>query len=81
MKWVLRLKHWQIFLIRLLGYLPLAFSFSQNEILGWIIKAIAIFILYGWFVLIGLEIIELSKKRILSTGLFIFNNLYARNKY
>jgi len=71
---ILKLKHWQIFLIFCLGSLTSNFTLENEEFVTAVINAFGLIIYFFWYFSVGLELTEYLPPRIeLPKTLFIIN--------
>lgn len=74
MNFVLSLKHWQVFLIFLVGSITSNFTWEGRELLTLGFNSVGLIIYFFWYFAVGLELTEHLPSRVnLSRNLFIFN--------
>jgi peptidoglycan/LPS O-acetylase OafA/YrhL len=74
MNFILKLKHWQIFLILLIGSLTSNFTWEDHEFFNLGLNSFGFIIYFFWYFAVGLELTEYLPPRIeLPRKLFIIN--------
>lgn len=74
MDFILRLKHWQVFLILLIGSLTSNFTWENQETFNLVLNSLGLIIYFFWYFAVGLELTEHVPPRVeLSRTLFIVN--------
>jgi len=74
MEFILRLKHWQVFLILLTGAITSNFTWENNELFNLVLNSFGLIIYFFWYFAVGLELTEHLPKRVeLPRTLFIVN--------
>jgi hypothetical protein len=77
MNFILRLKHWHVFLILLTGSITSNFTWENNEIFNFILNSIGLIIYFFWYFAVGLELTENLPVRVeLNRTLFIVNAFF-----
>ncbi len=74
MKFILRLKHWQVFLILLIGSITSNFTWVDHELFNMALNSFGLIIYFFWYFAVGLELTEHLPPRVeLPRTLFIVN--------
>lgn len=74
MDFILRLKHWQVFIILLIGTLTSNFTWENQETFNLVLNSLGLIIYFFWYFAVGLELTEHVPPRVeLSRTLFIVN--------
>ena len=74
MEFILRLKHWQVFLILLTGSITSNFTWENNELSNLVLNSFGLIIYFFWYFAVGLELTEHLPKRVeFPRTLFIMN--------
>ncbi|MBV6645062.1 MAG: hypothetical protein KI790_06420 [Cyclobacteriaceae bacterium] len=75
MEFILRLKHWQVFLILLTGSITSNFTWENNLLFNLALNAFGLIIYFFWYFAVGLELTEHLPRRVeLPRTLFIVNS-------
>lgn len=76
MGFVLKLKHWQVFLILLIGSIATNTKWGNHEVFNLGLNSFGLIIYFLWYFAVGLELAELLPPRVeLPRTLFIINAL------
>ena len=74
MEFILRLKHWQVFFILLIGSIASNFIWEDHELFNLALNSFGLIIYFFWYFAVGLELTEYLPPRVeLPRTLFIVN--------
>jgi len=74
MNFILKLKHWQVFLILLIGSVTSNFTWENHELFNLALNSFGLVTYFFWYFAVGLELTELLPPRVeLPKTLFIIN--------
>ena len=75
MGFILRLKHWQVFIIVIIGLFINNFTVVDQPIITMILRVTGIVIFFGWWLLVGHSLYQLLPNKIdLNYNLFLINS-------